>query len=139
MINKTFVTASLILLVSLFTTDAAFSQRHRGDRWSDKTPEERATQRVERMKQNLDLSETQASQIYDILLPHFREVEAKRNEMKTERDKRRDEMKSKREELKTKIDAVLTDEQKDKIEKLRSEKMNKERNRMDRKHRMRDW
>lgn len=75
------------------------------------TPTERAEKKTERMTKELGLSEEQAAKIKEINASHFAEMEKHREAIKVSRDQHKAEM-----------DAVLTPEQKEKLESLREEK-----------------
>ena len=109
-----------------------------------KTPEERVEKRVQQMTKQLSLTEAQATQIRTILLEQANvmkqrreqfearrdefknlskeEREAKKEEMKAKRESMKGEMKAERDALKTRIGAVLTAEQKAKLETLRDQR-----------------
>lgn len=122
MIKKFFIIAGLFVFAFILHSETAFSQGKKDGRWSNKTPQERATMRADKLKDNLSLSESQYTQVYDIFLSHFNEVQTMRNLSREERQSRREEMKSKREGVQSRINEVLSPAQRENWESFKSER-----------------
>lgn len=122
MLKKFFIIAGLFVFAFILHSETAYSQGKKDGKWSNKTPQERATMRADKMKDNLSLSESQYSQIYNIFLSHFNEAQTMRSLSKEDRQSKREEMKSKRTEMQSKIEQVLSPAQKEKWESLKSER-----------------
>lgn len=76
---------------------------------------------IERLKEELGLTDAQVEKLKPILAAQREEIAAKRKELGKDADRQTamEAMKAIREKYKAQIDAVLTDEQKAKLEKLR--------------------
>ena len=121
MLKKLFIIAGLFVFAFILSSETAFSQKRDGQ-WSNKTPQERATMRADKLKDNLSLSESQYTQIYDIFLSHFNEFQAMRNLTREDRQNRREEMNKKREGVQTKIGEILSPAQREKWESFKLER-----------------
>lgn len=82
------------------------------------TPEERCEKKMEKMDEQLDLSDDQVAKIKAIHMANSDKMEAKRAEMK----KLKDEMKVMRDASKAEIEKVLTDDQKEKLKEIEAKR-----------------
>jgi len=89
----------------------------KGDK-KNKSPEERAKQRTDRMTKQLDLSEAQAEKIYVINL----ELATELKKIRAEIEKTKGKAKAKRVAMKSEIEKILTDEQKEKAKQLKAKR-----------------
>lgn len=105
---------SVVLLLT-FAVGSSFAQDKKGD-FKNMSPSDRATKVADKMKTNLNLTDSQYKSVYDIFYNHFTEM----NSMKDRQDRSSDEFKSqrkeKREALKKSLGSVLTSEQIQKME-----------------------
>jgi Spy/CpxP family protein refolding chaperone len=85
------------------------------------TPEQRAERMTNRMAEQLDLTEEQKQEIYNLNLQNAQKRQVEMEERKAEMESRREAMKSQNESQKQQIEALLTPEQKEKWEEVRSE------------------
>lgn len=115
---------NLMIVSAIFFTANAFAQPKMDKDTSNrenKTPEERADKRTKEMTELLTLSDDQAKKIYEINLAHIKQMDIYKAEIKIIKEK----IKAERESTKKKIDAVLTDEQKQKFEQHLQERAQK--------------
>ncbi|WP_291726242.1 Spy/CpxP family protein refolding chaperone [Bernardetia sp.] len=114
-IQKTaiFFTLSLALFFAFSITTYA----QRGEGKHGKHHEER----LEKMKEELDLSDAQVEQIKALHEKKREEMKKLRSEAKEENEERRAKMKAHHKEMKAEIDKILTPEQRKKAEALRAE------------------
>jgi periplasmic protein CpxP/Spy len=110
----------LIMIAIIFSLSfTAFGQR--GQQREMSTPEQRAERMTNRMAEQLDLTEEQKQEIYNINLQNAQKRQVEMEERKAEMESRRAEMKSQNESQKQQIEAILTPEQKEKWDEVRSE------------------
>lgn len=89
------------------------------------TPEERAKQRVEQLKKELSLTETQEKQVYDLQLKMATEMQAMRGEgQQMDREKMTAQMEKRQKEESAAMEGILTKEQFEKWQKQQSERRN---------------
>ena len=104
-----------MIFVLTFAAGSSFAQDGKGD-YKNLTPSERATKVSDKMKTNLNLTDSQYKSVYDIFYNHFTEM----NSLKDSQDRSSDEFKSlrkeKRDALKKSLSGVLTSEQIQKME-----------------------
>ena len=107
----------LVLLLT-FAVGSSFAQNKNGDH-KKLSPSEKATKVADKMKTNLNLTDSQYKSVYDIFYNHFTEMSL----MKDQYDKSKDEFKTarkeKREQLKKQLSGVLTSDQIQKMEENR--------------------
>ncbi|MBN1986055.1 MAG: hypothetical protein JW761_07095 [Prolixibacteraceae bacterium] len=86
-------------------------------------PEEMAQRQVERLTEQLKLSEEQQKQVYDLTMENFENMQQMRGQMGGEGDfeKMREQMQKAREEQNQKMKSILTDEQWDEYEAYQEE------------------
>ncbi|KEO73505.1 DUF4890 domain-containing protein [Anditalea andensis] len=134
---KNLIMSAAIFAVVSFNTDA--QQRNRG---KDKvSPEQRAEMRAERLSDQLDLTEEQKSQIYEIHLERAKTMEEKRDRQREEMKERRAAMDLVRKEQQEEVENVLTLEQRQKWQEIRNEdreRMQKYRDARGSQHKMKD-
>lgn len=103
----------LLMIAIIFSLSfTAFAQR--GQQREMSTPEQKAERMTNRMAEQVDLSEEQKKEIYNINLQNAQNRQV-------EMEARRAEMEAKRAEMKSQIEAVLTPDQKEKWEEVRNE------------------
>ena len=103
----------LLMIAIIFSLSfSAFAQK--GQQREMSTPEQRADRMTTRMTEQLDLTEVQKKEIYNINLQNAQNRQV-------EMEARRAEMEARRAEMKTRIEAILTPEQKEKWEEVRNE------------------
>jgi len=123
-----------ILLISAISFSFTIAQKKDKEKFS-KTPEEIAEKIMEHMKTNLELSDDQHNSIYPIVLTHAQEMKKMHEENNSyKKEDFRKLRKEKREQLQNKISVCLTDEQKQKMEDHKKDKMNKPDKRKNKKH-----
>lgn len=108
--KKWIMTAGLLTMISLST----FAQKRGGERL---TPEQRATQRTEKMAEELSLNEAQKKQILEINMQYAKKRQAEMAARKIEAEARKKEMEAKRAEMAKQdeeIRAILNLEQREK-------------------------
>lgn len=106
-----------IVAVLLLTLGAAFAQQGAHNS-NDKSPEEFAKTKTERMTKKLKLTESQSKSVYSILLEsaiNKNEIMARYPEM----EKAQAEMKASKNESRSKVQSILTPEQKEKQKEIR--------------------
>ena len=114
----------LLMIAIIFSLSmSAFAQR--GPNREMSTPEQRAEKMTSRMAEQLDLNEEQKKEIYKINLQNAQKRQEEMESRKNEMEKRREAMKSLNESQNEQIGAVLTPEQKEKWEEIRSENRKK--------------
>lgn len=108
----------LIIVAILFFGFSGFSQDPEHE---NKTPEEHAKNRSERLAKSLELTDTQKGEIYSITKSHFDETKSKREQIRSLRD----ELKKAKDECDLKIEAVLDDTQKEKYKEIQEKRKEK--------------
>jgi len=127
-----------ILLISAISFNFTIAQIKDKEKFS-KTPEEIAEKILERMKTNLELSDAQYNSIYPIVLIHAQDMKKMHEENNSyKKEDFRKLRKEKREQLQNEISVYLTDDQKQKMEQRRKDKMNKPGKRKNKKHKKHD-
>lgn len=123
-----------LLVFALVVTGLSFAQDK--GKFKDATPEERAEMQTKKMAKDLTLNQEQEQKVNAILKEHHANLEAKKEEIKSEqieakkerRKKAMSELKENRSELKEKLKGVLTEEQYKKWETLQNERLEKAKN-----------
>jgi periplasmic protein CpxP/Spy len=114
----------LLMIAAILTLSfTAFAQR--GQQREMSTPEQRAERMTTRMAEQLELTEEQKEEIYKINLENAQKRQVEMEARRAEMEARRAEMKSQIESQKVQIEAVLTPEQKEKWEEVRTENRRK--------------
>lgn len=116
-IQKTAIFSVLSLALFFVFSISAFAQQGEGRHRGHHNHEER----LEKMKEELGLSDAQVEQIKALHEKKKAEMEKLREEAKEENKEHRAKMKAHRQEMKTEIDKILTDEQRKKAEALKEE------------------
>jgi Spy/CpxP family protein refolding chaperone len=88
---------------------------------------ERIKARVERMQENLGLSDAQARQIEDILTRAAADRQAARGDADGAREERRERMRAQHQATMDQVRAVLTDEQRAKFDQMQAERKSRHR------------
>jgi protein CpxP len=107
----------IIIAAGLLFAGAAVAQ----DR-QQRSPEELAKARTERLTTVLELTPEQAAKVQALHLKHAQEAEAQRARMKAEREAKRAEMAKKREQQEAELKAILTAEQYTKWQAMREQR-----------------
>lgn len=116
---------AIVLSVLLFASFSTLQAQRGGGR--DVTPETRATQKTERMKQDLGLTDKQAEKIKEINLKYAQKADENRNAQAAEREKKRAERDAVQAEHQKEIENVLTKEQREKWTQIRKERPERKR------------
>ena len=98
--------------------DNVDDRKERKEEWKNLSPEEKASKKTQKMTEKLDLDANQATQIEAINLSFILEMDKIKEEKKALKIRAKEQMEKKNEE----IDAVLNDEQKEKLAQLREER-----------------
>jgi len=119
----------LLFIVAIFSVInfSADAQQNRKRSQERVSPEKRAEIRAERMADQLELTEEQKKQVYDIHLERAQAQQKIRESAREEMKERRSAMESANQERETEIEEILTPDQKLKWKELR----NKDRERME--------
>lgn len=117
----------MVLLVSGFV----YAQEDRPQRLQGEkpSPEEMIQKGIDRMKENLELSENQTAEIKRLLEKHHEEMQTEREAFRNMMEAHREKMQEKRGQLNEEIKSSLNDEQKVKFEEMnkrRKERIKKE-------------
>jgi len=115
--KKLLFIAAIFTIIS-FNADAQ-QQRKRGQQ--NASPEKRAEMRVERLANQLDLTEEQKTRIYEIHLERAQAQQELREAQREEMKERRSAMQEVRREQQSEVEEVLTPDQKLKWKELRNE------------------
>ncbi|MCC6865896.1 MAG: hypothetical protein IT280_07015 [Ignavibacteria bacterium] len=115
--------AFLLVLLFMFLSTSVFSQSEK-----NKTPEERAKLRTERLTDKLSLSETQKQQVYDVILNHANQVNTIRNTQDITKESRREQMKTLRTDTNQKLEGIFSKEQIDKWNTMKQKMKEKHKN-----------
>ena len=111
--TKKFILSIVLLLA--FAVGTSFAQDKKGD-FKNMSPSERATKVTDKMKTNLNLTDSQYKSVYDIFYNHFTEMSSMKDKYDKSSDEFKTQRKSKRDELKKQLSGVLTTEQMQKME-----------------------
>jgi len=123
--------AILTLAIAVMGLTAAFAQdttRRERKPMPKLTAEQRAERFTSRLEKQLSLTADQKTKIYAIELENAKKMDAFRSADQTERKEKMKQGKAVMEQQKAKIDAILTAEQKTKMEAFRAEAKEKGRN-----------
>ena len=124
MFKKTYLILTLIIIALLFFSVNSFSQND--EKAPKKTPEELARKIADTLRTELQLSDTQYNQVYDIFLNHINRVREDRQKYgKEDTEGRQTARKDRRKNLKAELDNVLSDEQMAKLKELHKERKNR--------------
>jgi protein CpxP len=117
----------LLLAALLFSVSNTYSQQDNSEKKQRKTPEERAQNRADKMKEKLSLTDDQHKQVYDILITQGNEMKSVWESSKNDQDKtaRKEKMKAIRESGNTQINSVLNANQQQLWETHKKEKKEK--------------
>lgn len=115
-------TGLLVAIPAASAQDGDGERKPRQERQERREGAGRPGVNLERLKEQLELSDEQLAKLKPILAAEREEIAAKRRELGRDADRAamRDAMQAIREKYKPQIDAVLTEEQKAKLEKLRA-------------------
>ncbi len=120
---STLLAASALLAVQVRAEDAPGGPPPSGDhkKGGEKGKMPSASERVEKMREHLGLSDAQASQIKEILTAEAKELQSLKKDESVPVEQKKEKAKAIREANKAKVDAVLTPEQLTKAEATRAE------------------
>ncbi|MBK9334205.1 MAG: hypothetical protein IPM96_17800 [Ignavibacteria bacterium] len=123
---------ALVLMILAFLTFSAVSYSQDDSKQysgKNKTPEEFAKKRTDRLNQELSLSEDQYKKVYDLMLTKASERKANKEKYKNlEKTERKELKKQSRENFMKQMQGILTQEQISKLEKMKANKKDKHRN-----------
>ncbi len=120
--NLTLGIIAMVMIVIGLTAIAPAQQ----DQKSNKTPEEIATKKADRLKSALALTDEQYKQVHSVFLENANRMLSEREKMQNMDKETRKEIKKKhKEETRVKLQGILTKEQMDKFDQMKSGKKNK--------------
>ncbi len=121
---------ALIVLALLTISSVSYSQNDsKPNSGKNKTPEEFAKKKTDRLNQELSLSQEQYNKIYDLMLTKAAERKANKEKFKNlEKTERKELKKQNRENFKKQMQSILTQEQFAKLEKMKANKKDKRKN-----------
>lgn len=108
MTKITKIAGFLMVMALIFSSIGLFAQQ------TQRSPEERAKLRSEKMTEKLSLNETQKQQVYDIMLEHATQKDAIKNNQDITKESRKEQMKALRESTDQKLTGIFSKEQIDK-------------------------
>ena len=124
MFKKTYLILTLIIIALLFFSVNSFSQND--EKAPKKTPEELARKIADTLRTELQFSDTQYNQVYDIFLNHINRVREDRQKYgKEDTEGRQNARKERRKNLKAELENVLSDDQMAKLKELHQERKNR--------------
>ena len=124
MVKKTYLIFTLIFIALFSFSVNSYSQKD--EKAPKKTPEELARKIADTLRIELQLSDTQYDQVYDIFLSHISKVREDRKKYgKEDTEDRQNARKERRKNLKAELDNVLSDEQMVKLKELHKERKNR--------------
>ena len=131
-ILKPFIYLS-ILIAFLSLSSEPYAQNT--DKKFNKTPEEIAKKRTDRINEIVSLTTTQYDQIYGLFVSHVTLAKEKRQQFGTDKKGFRDAMKESRKNLHQQVRSVLTEEQAAKLkqhkEQMREKRQHRKKNKQD--------
>ncbi len=115
----------VIVFITVIYTGTSYSQNNK---WSGKTPEEKASMMADRMKQNLSLSDDQYRQVYNLALEKAKMQSSNREKYKSmDKESRKSMKKQHREDFRKQLESILNQDQISKMKALReSHKVHKD-------------
>jgi len=125
MIKKTRILKVLLSLAVLFIASQNILAQDVNQDRQKKTPEERAKLHTEKMTKNLELTNDQASQVYDIMFSQATQVDALRNNKDITKESRKEQMKSIFQVSDSKLQGIFSKEQTEKWNKWKEKKKEK--------------
>jgi len=113
----------LLMIAAIFTlvSVSADAQQQRKRSQERVSPEKRAEMQAERLSEQLELTEVQKSQIYEIHLDRAKAQQQMREARREEMRDRREAMQEVRKEQQSEVENILTPEQKQKWKEIRNE------------------
>jgi HD superfamily phosphohydrolase len=121
MYKKIIITLVVFIVSAILSNSVIFAQKN-----GDKSPEDKAKQRSERLTKLLDLTSDQSSKIYDIYLDHFNQIKNNRQNQELTRLQKKEQAQKIYQNTEQKLKGVLNKEQYDKWNACK--KMNKDKN-----------
>jgi len=116
------LTLGIIAMVMIVIGISAIAPAQQ-DQKSNKTPEEIATKKADRLKSALALTDEQYKQVYSVFLENANKMKTEREKMKSLDKEARKEIKKKhKEETRAKLQGILTKDQMDKLEQMKGGK-----------------
>lgn len=126
MFRKTYLTTAILIFAIFFSLVSSYAQVD--EKQPKKTPDEIATKIADVLRKELQLSDTQYDEVYEIFVNHITQVQADREKYgKEDSEERKNAIMERRKNLKSELENVLSDEQMEKLKELR--KKRRERNR----------
>ena len=110
--KKLFISMALLLI---FAVGTSVAQDRKNDR-KNMDPTEKATKVADKMKQNLNLTDSQYKSVYNIFYSHFTDMKSLKDKYGKGSDELKSARKQKREDLKKELSGVLTSDQIQKME-----------------------
>lgn len=122
--NKKKVLIFSLLLCLFLVANSSYSQTD--DKKFPRTPEDIATKKSERMRQELSLSDEQYRTIYDLFLQNIKERQANRDKNKeTDKQSMKVTRKQNKKEFRKQLESILTSEQLSKFKSMKGNKHGK--------------
>lgn len=128
MIRKTRILSVLLSLAILIVAGQNILAQDLKQDKQKKTPEERAKLHTEKMTKNLELTDDQAKQVYDIMYSQATQVDALRNNKDISKESRKEQMKTIFQDSDSKLQGIFSKEQTEKWNKWKEKKKEKHMN-----------
>jgi len=126
MFRKIHLTALILIFaifISLVSSYAQVNEKH-----LKKTPEEIARKIADKLQDELQLSDTQYDQVYEIFVKHITQVQADREKYgKEDSEEMKNAIMERRKNLRSELENVLSDEQMEKLKELRKKRRGRNR------------
>jgi len=107
-------------------SDASKNNYSKKENRENKSPEEKAQKKTDKLNKELSLSEDQYKQMYTLILAKINDRKANKGKYKDlEKTQRKELMKQNRDKFNAEIESILTKDQIEKFNKLKSERKSK--------------
>lgn len=128
MSKKTRILSVLLSFAILFMAGQNLKAQDFKQDKQKKTPEERARLHTEKMTKNLELTNDQSTQVYDIMYSQATQVDALRNNKDITKESRKEQMKAIFQDSDSKLQGIFSKEQTEKWNKWKEKKKEKHMN-----------
>jgi len=126
MFRKFYLTAAILIFAIFFFLVNSYAQGY--EKQPRKTPNEIATKITDILKKELQLSDSQYDEVYEIFVNHITQVQADSEKYgKEDSEKRKNAIMERKKNLRSELEYILSDDQMQKLKELR--KKRRERNR----------
>ena len=121
MFRKIYLTAVILIFAIFFSSVSSYAQVD--EKQPKKIPDEIATKIADILRKELQLSDTQYDEVYEIFVNHITQVQADREKYgKEDSDERKNAIMERRKNLRSELENVLSDEQMEKLKELRKKR-----------------